>query len=121
KGSELRAYELSEDEWDIAGQICSVLKVLKHATQFFSRATPNLAMVIPAMDHIDKTLSTQSLDKTLDPSIRASLSLAKRTLNRYYNMTDWSEVYRIAMVLHPRHKLDYFKAANWEADWVKTA
>jgi hypothetical protein len=24
-------------------------------------------------------------------------------------------------VLHPRHKLDYFKGAGWEADWITTA
>jgi hypothetical protein len=50
------------------------------------------------MDVIDEKLTTDSLDRTkFDPAIRASLGLAKKTLNRYYNMTDWSEVYRIAM------------------------
>jgi hypothetical protein len=24
-------------------------------------------------------------------------------------------------VLHPRHKLDYFKGAGWEDSWIKTA
>jgi hypothetical protein len=24
-------------------------------------------------------------------------------------------------VLHPRHKLEYFKTQNWEADWIATA
>ena len=57
-------------------------------------------------------------------------------------MTDLSEVYRIAMgkaflfifylpclllrltrqvVLHPRHKLDYFKAAKWDKEWIDMA
>ncbi|KAF8581721.1 hypothetical protein K439DRAFT_1618777 [Ramaria rubella] len=27
----------------------------------------------------------------------------------------------IAMVLHPCHKLAYFKAANWEPEWIKVA
>ncbi|KAG1812698.1 hypothetical protein EV424DRAFT_1326917 [Suillus variegatus] len=45
----------------------------------------------------------------------------KATLNRYYQLTDQSEVYRIAMVLHPRHKLVYFRNARWEDDWVTTA
>jgi hypothetical protein len=27
----------------------------------------------------------------------------------------------IFVVLHPSHKLDYFKAAQWEAEWVLTA
>jgi hypothetical protein len=54
-------------------------------------------MVIPAMDHIDEVLSSQSLDRRYDVSIRTSLGLAKKTLNRYYSITDMSEVYRIAM------------------------
>lgn len=49
------------------------------------------------MDHIDEKLATDSLDESLSPAIRAAALLAKRTLNRYYNMTDHSEVYRIAM------------------------
>jgi hypothetical protein len=24
-------------------------------------------------------------------------------------------------VLHPHHKLDYFKTAGWEAEWIQTA
>jgi hypothetical protein len=49
------------------------------------------------MDHIDETLTNNSLDPAFDPSIRAALGIAKKTLNRYYNATDQSEVYRIAM------------------------
>ena len=49
------------------------------------------------MDHIDETLSTTPLNKSYSPSIRAALGIAKKTLNRYYNATDNSEVYRIAM------------------------
>ena len=77
-------------------------KILKDATLFFSRSTPNLATVIPAMDVIDERLTSDSLNRSkYDASIRASLGLAKKTLNRYYNMTDWSEVYRIAMGVYP--------------------
>lgn len=25
------------------------------------------------------------------------------------------------LVLHPRHKLEYFKTAAWEDDWIETA
>ncbi|KAG1831814.1 hypothetical protein EV424DRAFT_1268979, partial [Suillus variegatus] len=66
----LRKFELTDHEWEIAGQLCDVLKL---------------------------------------------------TLNRYYQMTDKSKVYRIAMVLHPRHKLSYFKTARWQEEWIETA
>ncbi|KAG1902513.1 uncharacterized protein F5891DRAFT_903265, partial [Suillus fuscotomentosus] len=113
KNMEICDYELSEKEWELAQQLCDVLKILKDTTLFFSRSTPNLATVIPAMDMIDRKLTTDSITRTYEPAIRASLGLAKKTLNCYYSMTDWSEVYRIAMVLHPRHKLSYFKEAQW--------
>jgi len=55
-------------------------------------------MVIPAMDHIDTTFTNGILNAhVLDPAIRAALKLAKRTLNRYYSLTDASETYRVAM------------------------
>jgi hypothetical protein len=113
--------------------------VFQDATAFFSRGTPNLATVIPAMDHIDNLLTTRAVDHAYDPPIRVALAMGKKTLNRYYALTDASEVYRIAMgafwtfffsrlhtltvliVLHPRHKLTYFAKASWESAWIATA
>jgi hypothetical protein len=88
------------------------------------------------MDYINDCLTTHSKNRALSPAIKASLGLGKKTLNRYYSLTDSSEVYRIAMgaswlflsdvshldiVLHPHHKLKYFEKANWEQDWIDTA
>ena len=53
------------------------------------------------MDHIDEILTTNAIDKiSFEPCIRAAATLAKKTLNRYYDMTDHSEVYRIAMGMY---------------------
>lgn len=49
------------------------------------------------MDHIDEVLTTASIDQKYEPAIRAAASLAKKTLNRYYHLSDDSEAYRIAM------------------------
>ena len=118
-------------------------QILKDGTEYFSRSSPNLATVIPAMDHIDTTF-TNIIQPTsaAHPAIRYALRLAKKTLNKYYSLTDEAEVYRIAMskspslwlticpmfsnynliaVLHPQHKLEYFHEAGWESDWVDTA
>jgi hypothetical protein len=95
-------------------------------------------MVIPAMDHIDEHLATAATNRRYPPAIKAALAIGKKTLNRYYNKTDHSEVYRIAMgmyllfdsmillsyillVLHPRHKLKYFKNVGWEQEWIDRA
>ncbi|THV04135.1 hypothetical protein K435DRAFT_558774, partial [Dendrothele bispora CBS 962.96] len=111
----LREFELSTTQWDIARQLVKVLK-------FFSRDdSPNLATVIPAMDKIDEDFSNFIIDEKLNPAIRAAVSISKKTLNRYYDKTDHSEVYRIAMILHPRHKLSYFKRMGWDKEWIEKA
>jgi hypothetical protein len=78
-------------------------------------------MVIPAMDIIDDRLDDNSHDEDLHLSIRHAVKLGKKVLNKYYSKTDLSKAYRIAMVLHPTHKLVYFKKAGWEKAWIKTA
>ncbi|KAI0685385.1 hypothetical protein C8T65DRAFT_592372, partial [Cerioporus squamosus] len=90
----LRDYELTQEEWELAKQLG---KVLKDGTLFFSRGSPNLAKVIPAMDHIDKHLATASISNTYVPAIRAACKLAKIVLNKYYSLTDASKLYRLAM------------------------
>ncbi|KIL55066.1 hypothetical protein M378DRAFT_57248, partial [Amanita muscaria Koide BX008] len=120
----LRDYELLRREWAIASELRDIFK---DATLFFSREiAPNLAMVIPAMDHIDEVFETNMTTSKYSPAITAALRIGKYTLNRYYTKTDYSETYRIAMgkysyidlciilmhlfpVLHPRHKLVYFR------------
>ena len=49
------------------------------------------------MDHLDQHLATSAVNLSLPASIRAAATLGKQTLNKYYRMTDLSEVYRIAM------------------------
>jgi len=115
QGMKLRAYELTEDEWKIAEQLAGVLKarsqfsmvysifltfcfkVFKEATLFFWGSTPTLSKVIPAMDYIDRHSASGSLNTKYLLSIQASMLIGKQLLNKYYNMTDHSEVYWIAM------------------------
>ena len=49
------------------------------------------------MDHIDAHLTTATQNTRYSIAIRAALEIGNKTFNRYYNKTDYSEVYRIAM------------------------
>lgn len=49
------------------------------------------------MDHIDEHLATAATDNKYSLAIKAALAIGKKTLNRYYDKTDHSEVFRIAM------------------------
>lgn len=76
-------------------------QIFKDATLFFScDGTPSIASVIPAMDHIDQHLATAASGNKYNPAIKATLTMGKRTTNRYYDWTDHSEVYRIAMSIY---------------------
>jgi hypothetical protein len=81
-------------------QFSEYLQAPKDATPHFSRGTPNLPIVIPAMDHIDTVFTNAALPTSKNhPAIRAAVEIAKQTLNKYYSLTDASEPYRIAMGL----------------------
>ena len=84
------------------------------------------------MDHIDTTLTNVRLNERLDPAIRKSIGLAKKTLNRYYAQLDLSATDHIShctfsivfvshgsphanhlfSVLDPRYKLRYYEVAR---------
>ncbi|KAJ7799842.1 hypothetical protein B0H14DRAFT_3787056, partial [Mycena olivaceomarginata] len=81
----LRKYELDEQEWKILGDLLMVLRMYKAATLAFStNSVSTITNVILTMDKIDALLTLQG-DKALHPS---------------FNAED-SDVYRIAMILHP--------------------
>ncbi|THH29942.1 hypothetical protein EUX98_g4230 [Antrodiella citrinella] len=117
----LREFELTEEEWEFVRQLRDVLKIFYDSTTYFSSSTPNIAQIIPSMDMIDRHLATAMVNSQYCDAIRSAAKLAKVTLNRYYSKTDMTDIYRIAMVLHPRHKLEYFITANWDAEWIATA
>jgi hypothetical protein len=56
-----------------------------------------MASVIPAMDHLDEHLASIATSPKYSKAIKAAIALGKRTLNRYYDSTDHSKVYRIVM------------------------
>jgi hypothetical protein len=75
---------------------------------------------------------------SLLPSVRAGALKGLAILNKYYSKTDDSIMYRIAMsmfltkqhllsnlisllVLNPKYKLSYFRAKDWEEEWIDAA
>jgi len=49
------------------------------------------------MDHLDEHLTNTALNPKYPMSIKAAIAIGKKTLNRYYDKTDHSKVFRIAM------------------------
>ncbi|KAJ3505977.1 hypothetical protein NMY22_g17397 [Coprinellus aureogranulatus] len=86
-----------------------------------SSKKPLVHEVIPIIDTLT-TFFDETIDDTmLHPTVRHAALRGLRMLNKYYSKTDESNVYRIAMMLHPHYKLDYFTKAGWEASWIAEA
>ena len=49
------------------------------------------------MDRMHADLVTASTNENYSPAIRAALKIGKKLLDKYYSITDNSEIYRIAM------------------------
>ncbi|KAF8239142.1 hypothetical protein L208DRAFT_1213582, partial [Tricholoma matsutake] len=89
----------------------------KKATLFFSSNLASIVNVIPAMDKLDTNLNTCSKE-TYHPAIITAMALAWKKLNRYHELTNLSDAYHIAMILHPGLKLEYFCKQGWEPEWI---
>src|SRR6266496_5072517 len=58
--------------------ILMFVQLFKDATAFFSCATPYLAKVIPAMNHIDQHLTTAVCNNAYKPCIQAAIAMGKK-------------------------------------------
>jgi len=90
------------------------------ATLYYSQDSASIAGVIPAMDTLTSNLDPET-KQPYHPSILAAMTLARKKMNRYYSLTDDAAPYRIAMVLHPGLKLEYFRLREWEKEWIEQA
>jgi hypothetical protein len=90
------------------------------ATLYYSQDSASIAGVIPAMDTLTSNLDPDT-KQPYHPSILAAMTLARKKMNRYYSLTDDAAPYRIAMILHPGLKLEYFRLREWEKEWIDQA
>ena len=61
---------------------------------------PCVAAVIPAMDKMHAELTTAVENVEYSPALQAALELGKNLLDKYYSLSDDSEIYWIAMDMY---------------------
>lgn len=66
---------------------------------YFSCESASITAIIPAMDRLSASLNCETLT-TYHPAIVTAMKLAKKKMDRYYSLTDLSEVYCIAMGMY---------------------
>ena len=61
-------------------------------------------------------------EDALPPYYSAGVLAAWSKINTYYELTDQSPIYRMAIALHPAYQFEYFREKWWKReDWIKTA
>ncbi|KAJ3968254.1 hypothetical protein EV361DRAFT_805918, partial [Lentinula raphanica] len=102
----LAEFMLDDDEWEA---IKGLVSILKDATSFFSASNSPISNVIPAMDTIDEAFASGIVDEdTVSAPVRHALSLGKKTLNKYYELTDDSYLYRMSIGMYCIHLYSFF-------------
>ncbi|THH16802.1 hypothetical protein EUX98_g9241 [Antrodiella citrinella] len=118
----LKRFRLLAPEWLILEQLEPVLKRFLAATLRLSQSKiPLLHETIPVIDKLTTHLENVIADQSLSKPVCFAAARGLKILNKYYSLTDDSIMYRLAMLLHPRYKAEYFKRQQWPADWIKTA
>ncbi|OJT13075.1 Zinc finger BED domain-containing protein 4 [Trametes pubescens] len=122
RGPRLRRFVLEDDEWTLLDEVHRLLDPFLYATKQISVSDRALVQdVIPYIDVLTSHVDTFRNDASLSPIVRAAAQRGREILDKYYKRTDETIVYRIAMILHPRYKLQYFRDADWEEDWITEA
>ncbi|SJK96756.1 uncharacterized protein ARMOST_00001 [Armillaria ostoyae] len=115
----IRKYKLNDEEWLFLVQLKPILLMLASATlQMSQSGVPLIHQVIPMFDEMISQLEDIIMDHKLFPGVRAAAIRARAVLCKYYSKTDDSYMYRMALMMHPAYKIEYFHEQNWEPEWV---
>nr|VWO96606.1 C2H2-type domain-containing protein [Ganoderma boninense] len=103
------AFRLEKEDWDRVGLCVEILEDADKYHQLFSSdKVPTLHRVVPALE----ALCTKWEKKLDDPKyavFHPALQAGLDKLNKYYTKLDNSDVYILALLLHPYYKLRYIE------------
>ncbi|KAA1104156.1 hypothetical protein PGT21_012411 [Puccinia graminis f. sp. tritici] len=121
-----RNYHVQQEDFDLAADLVRLLRPFYEITlQLSTKASARIADVVFMIDQITSNLAAviAKTDPERDhpPALRNVCRAGLRITNKYYSLTDCSPLYRIAMVLHPSFKDEYFKLAKWPKEWIDEA
>ncbi|KAI9056827.1 hypothetical protein FKP32DRAFT_1584964 [Trametes sanguinea] len=121
-GVRLRRFVITDKEWTLLDHLLQLLDPFLFTTNQISTSTHALVHeIIPYTDvltwHVDEFTNKENLALCVHVAAKRGCAI----LDKYYQLTDKSMIYRIAMILHPAHKTDYFVQQEWPREWIEEA
>ncbi|KNE91149.1 hypothetical protein PSTG_15404 [Puccinia striiformis f. sp. tritici PST-78] len=120
----LRQYHITDADITLANDLAEILQPFYEITlQVLIKGSARLADVVVFIDQITSHLSSAISNEqhAYPPALRNACRGGLQLTNKYYSLTDCSPLYRVAMVLHPSFKDEYFKLAKWDQEWIDEA
>jgi hypothetical protein len=119
--SDLRKYKLTDGEWKLLVGIHKFFGLFKVASnQLCATSYPTLAATVPVYNFMIDRLEDYRDTDTCPAATRVATDAAIDRLKQFYVGTD-AEVYTVATILDPHHKLDYYHNHHWEREWIELA
>ncbi|KAG2335249.1 hypothetical protein BDR05DRAFT_898746, partial [Suillus weaverae] len=114
----LQIYALTKTQWKLAKQLIPVLEIFDDLTNRFSQAeVPLVHEVIPMLERLEHMMVKVSHDTELSAIVRVAALAALQVIGKYYALTDDNEVYRIAIIMCPDKKMEWFtKNPDWREE-----
>ncbi|KAA1085205.1 hypothetical protein PGTUg99_004602 [Puccinia graminis f. sp. tritici] len=117
-----RKHYVDESDFDLARDLVDILNLFHEVTlQVSTAGSACLANIVVFIDQITEHLATAVVDTKYPPALRNACRVGLKITNKYYILTDSSPLYRIAILLHPSFRDEYFKLAKWEPKWISEA
>ncbi|EFP84281.2 uncharacterized protein PGTG_10659 [Puccinia graminis f. sp. tritici CRL 75-36-700-3] len=117
-----RKHYLDESDFALARDLANLLNIFYEITlQLSISGSARLANIVVFIDQITEHLSTVISGSEYPPALKNACRIGLKITNKYYSLTDCSPLYRIAIVLHPSFRDEYFKLAQWEPEWISEA
>ena len=86
-----------------------------------SAGISQISAVILRIDDLVRVIDNFKDDPTKHPAVRSAAVRGLTILNKYYQKSDDSFMYRIGMALDPRFKTQYFIDQDWPRAWINMA
>ncbi|KAK7034395.1 hypothetical protein R3P38DRAFT_3185246 [Favolaschia claudopus] len=115
----LGSYKFTARQKTLAVELETILEVLDGPTKLFqSQNRPLIVDVIPEMEDLDYMLRSINESSDLSNVTRVAAYAGLLVLRKYYALLDDCEAYRIAIVMCPDRKLQWFRERGWKDDQI---
>ncbi|KAJ7772575.1 hypothetical protein DFH07DRAFT_993225, partial [Mycena maculata] len=112
KDLNLKAFKLTDAQWNLAADLHDVLECIKEPTLTFSRGRatrPLISEVIPALETLRCSLTNAANSTEISNICRVAAYGGGLVLDKYIDLVPNCEAYEFSIVLSPNLKLDWFK------------